>query len=35
MDIAVQWYGILLALLHGLSDGLQCIVLHAVKDSPD
>ncbi len=33
-DIAVQWYGMLSALLHGLSDGLQCVALHAARIAP-
>lgn len=34
-DINTHRHGLESVLSHGLSDGLQCVVLHAVKDSPD
>ena len=34
-DINIHWHGLESALLHGLSDGLQGVALHVVKDSPD
>ena len=34
-DINIHWHGLESVLLHGLSDGLQGVALHAVKDSPD